>query len=100
MTKRQYKIGSYKVVCDICARSRKREECRKTWDGFLACSDRCWYPKHPNDYPRKIIPDGLTVEDARPRPEQTNNSYISVGGVTRWEDSGLRWDTPYWTWND
>jgi hypothetical protein len=101
MSKQQYKIGTWKVVCDNCGKAYKRDECRKTWDGFLMCLPRkCWYPKHPNDNPRKIVNDGLPVADARPRPEQANNSYIEAGGLSRWEDSGRRWDTPYWLWRD
>ncbi len=61
---------------------------------------KCWYAKHPNDSPRRIVVDGLPVQDARPRPEQVNNSYIAMGGITQWEDVGLSWETPNWLWDD
>ncbi len=101
MGKNNFSIGDHNVQCDICGKKRKRSQCKKTWDGFLACLvEKCWYPKHPNDYPRRIVIDGLPVQDARPRPEQAQNSYIVVGGITRWEDVGLFWANPNWLWRD
>lgn len=105
MTNDFYKQGSHNVICDICGKKRKREQCKITWDGYLACTvENCWYPKHPNDYPRKIIPDGYPVQDARPRAQAANWSYIAWpgSGLYTWEASISVWDDPdsEFTWED
>ena len=103
MTNDFYKQGSHNVICDICGKKRKREQCKMTWDGFLACTvENCWYPKHPNDYPRKIINDGYPVQDARPRATFASLPtipYAQTGtGLYTWE--AANWNDPYWTWED
>ena len=102
MSENYYDQGNWNVICDICGKKRKRSQCKKTWDGFLACTvEKCFYTKHPNDYPRRIVPDGLPVPDARPRPDLVSEmSSIPVPGITRWTDTGLRWNTQNWRWDD
>ena len=87
-----YKKNDYKVECDLCGLTRKRSQCRLTWDGYLACIDQpgCWYPKHPNDNPPPILRDSKPVRDAR--PISTNYSFVSGSGIT--------WETCYFRWND
>lgn len=85
-----YKKNDYKVQCDICGLTRKRSQCRLTWDGLLACVSEkgCWYPKHPNDMPPIVITNEMRpVRDARP---------ISTGYVFR--SSGLTWDSLFLNW--
>jgi len=60
-----YKSGDYKVVCDLCGKITLRSKCKKTWQGWLVCADRCWRPKHPQESV-KVIPEDPTVPDARP----------------------------------
>lgn len=97
MTANFYKPGSHNVICDMCGCKRKREEVRKTWDGFMACVDKgCWYPKHPNEYPRRIFPDGLPVADARGR----HVIYVPVMPLTQWTSPGLMWTNKQWRWDD
>lgn len=100
MSANYFKIGSWNVICDICGKKRKREEVKKTWDGFLACTITCFDPKHPNDYPRRIYADGLPVPDARPRPEAASWIYLPYPGITRWETPGLTWESLTWRWDD
>lgn len=100
MSANYFKLGSWNVICDICGKKRKRERVKKTWDGFLACLETCYDIKHPNEYPRKIFPDGLPVSDARPRPEAANWTYIHYPGITSWETSGLVWTSTTWRWDD
>lgn len=97
MSANYYKSGSHNVICDMCGWKRKRECVRKTWDGYMACTDKgCWYPKHPNEFPRRIIPDGLPVADARPR----NVNYVTLPPITQWTTPGLMWTTLLWRWDD
>ncbi len=99
MTKNYYKEGSWNVICDSCGKKRKREQCKKTWDGFLMCTvENCWYPKHPMFIPQVVKPDGLPVPDARPRPAQNFIPWPGTGLIT-WE-STITWDDPTATWED
>jgi hypothetical protein len=58
--------GDYRIICDHCGRKLWRSQCRETWDNYLVCVDRCWYPKHPQ-LDIKAIPDKQGVPDARPQ---------------------------------
>lgn len=100
MSNDYYKIGSHNVLCDNCAKKFKREQVRKTWDGFMMCIKRCWYPKHPNEFPRQVPNDGLPVDDARPREVASRWTYLPVQPITQWETAGLTWETPDWRWDD
>jgi hypothetical protein len=92
-----YDVGNYNVQCDICGKKRKRNQCKMTWDGFLACTvEKCWYPKHPNEYPIPVINDGLPVPNSRPR----NIVYLAVPPITSWDDPTLTWETISWRWDD
>jgi len=76
-------LGNHNVICDICARKKKRSQCKMTWDNYLACADRCWYPKHPAIDPLPLIVDGLPVPNARPRAE---NQFITLNGLSTWDN--------------
>lgn len=92
-----YDLGDYKIQCDVCLRITKRSKCKPTWDGFIACRDRCWYPKHRADKPIVIPPEDIAVLNPRPR----NVKYLTMpGGEHRWDDTTLRWDDPEWRWDD
>lgn len=84
-----YKKGDYNVQCDICGVLKKRSECRKTWENYIACINTCWYPKHPNDFPPpKPRNDPRPVRDARPAP--------AVGpiifNIRNWENINTMWE--------
>lgn len=96
-----YKIGSFNLYCDICDRKRKREQVRKTYDGYMACISTCWYPKPPNEYPRKIVIDGYPVQNARPHPAMADLPSVDIPGYRTWGlDENLLWGDPTWTWGD
>lgn len=87
MNNNYYKIGDHNVQCDICGKKRKRSQCRKTWDNLIACITTCYDAKHPNEYPDYIIPDGLPVQDARPRQEAANWVYLDTTlGLSLWNN--------------
>ncbi len=103
MSNDYYKEGSWNVICDSCGKKRKREQVKRTWDGFMMCTiEHCWYPKHPNDMPRKIIPDGLPVPNARPRANIDDLPRVTWpgSGLVNWESTTVTWDTPWATWED
>lgn len=97
MSANYYKEGSHNVQCDRCGKKRKREQVKKTWDGLMCCIDKgCYYVKHPNEYPRKVIQDSKPVKDARDR--NTVNIEVSFIDYTHteftWET--MIWETAYW----
>lgn len=98
--RKPYIIGRHKAQCDICGRTRRDDELRIQWDGLMACRDRCWSPKHPNEYPRQVPNDGLPVANARPRRSISTMPTVDFGGTTQWEDPTLLWETPLWIWDD
>ncbi len=100
MSNDYYKIGSHNVLCDNCQKKFKREQVRLTWDGFMMCIKRCWYPKHPNEYPIPVINDGMPVSNARPRETAARWTYLAVPLITTWEQAGLTWEDPNWRWDD
>ena len=60
-----YKLGDYLVICDQCGFTRYASECRLTWQNLFVCADRCWRPRHPQDFVRARI-DRQRVPIARP----------------------------------
>lgn len=96
-----YSKSDHNVQCDFCGAKRKRSQCRLQWDGLLACTvNNCYSPKHPNEYSRPVINDGLPVSNARPRVEVANANFLRIGGTTRWSDITLRFSKPDWLWSD
>lgn len=92
---RSFKSGDHLTQCDICGRARYASDCKKTWDGFMACTvSDCWYPKHEYDDPIPVRQDSIPVQDARPRPTGLS---VSFGSVAKWNTA--RYDGSM-TWND
>lgn len=60
-----YKPGDYNVICDRCGMKRKASQCRMTWDSLFVCADRCWMPRHPQDFVEAVL-DDQSVSIARP----------------------------------
>ncbi len=91
-----FESGSNNVQCQTCKKILKRSDAKRTWQNYIVCQ-RCYDPKHPNDYPRQIPRDDIAVMDARPR--QTTNITVSTG-QHRWTDSTLIWNDATWRWDD
>lgn len=97
--KRPFVLGNHKVRCDICKKVRYNTEVRMQWDGQVACANRCWSRKHPNEFPRPVIVDGLPVPNARPAPSIESMPVVSYNQMlTTWETAN--WDDPTWIWSD
>lgn len=93
-----YEIGSHNVQCDTCKKILKRSQAKKDWRGHIQCL-RCFDPKHPNDLPRVVRPDGEPVVDARPQNNRELTS-LELGYTTRWDDVSLLWNDIHWRWDD
>ncbi len=64
-----YQRHNPKATCDICGFVKHMSVLKRTWDGYMACTDNdnCWYPKHPADSPMPIYKnEGMPVKNARP----------------------------------
>lgn len=68
------KLGSWNVICDRCGVKRKADQVRKEWTGLIVCSDKCWEPRHPQDFVRSK-PDDQSVPFTR--PEKTDQ-FVAV----------------------
>lgn len=96
----EFTPGDYNVLCDVCGKKRLRSQCKKTWDGYLACTiENCWYPKHPADEPLILPQEDISIQDGRPRPTLTYTrdlQGISIwGGVLK---NSFTWSTTLaWT---
>ena len=99
-----YRNGSWNVICDICGEKRKAHELRKTWDGFMACRDGCWYERNPQDFV-KGVPDRQAVPWSRPEPtdsfvtvqprgffQMTDGSFLTM--TDGFDSLELRWMSP------
>ena len=65
MAETKYIPGSHKIVCDMCGQVIRIEDARYNWKRQLVHKDRCWEPRHPQDFVQ-ALPDSAIVEDARP----------------------------------
>ena len=63
--KTHYRPGDWVVICDKCGMKRYASDCALTWQNLFVCSDRCWEPRHPQDFVRAVT-DDQTVPIARP----------------------------------
>ncbi len=91
-----FEQGSHNLQCDTCKRIIKSSQAKKSWRGYIQCS-RCYDPKHPNEIPRQVHPDGEPVIDARPE----NRIFLNViNPTTRWDDTSLSWNDIHWRWDD
>lgn len=95
-----YSHGNHNVICDICRAKRKRSDCRKTWDGYLACVvTDCWYPKHNADKPLPVIRNEMMpIKDARPAPVMEQIRFIPFHLF--WGDPINNWETVDQTYSD
>lgn len=63
-----FKPGDYWAECELCGFEYRQSRLKKQWDGLKVC-ERCWSPRHPQDFARSAIdniaPQGI-VSPARP----------------------------------
>jgi len=71
--KPQYKPGDWLVKCDQCGTTRYASECALTWQNLFVCADRCWEPRHPQDFVRGKL-DRTRVPISRPDTQTMQNS--------------------------
>jgi len=64
MSRRNYKHGDHKVICDICGFVYYRSECLKNWKGQIVCK-KDFENRHPQDFV-KARADKQSVRDPRP----------------------------------
>lgn len=91
----RFQLGTWNIHCAVCTRKVKRSDCRTDWKNRVVCQ-RCYDPKHPNDYPRPVIYEDVSVPDGRQRA----TVYLELGGITKWSDTTIRWDDLYLRWDD
>ena len=58
-------FGLWNVICDRCGVKRKNNQVKKEWTGLIVCADKCWEPRHPQDFVR-AKPDDQSVPFVRP----------------------------------
>ena len=80
--------GTWNLICDICKIKKKAKDCKKQWDGLMACPN-CYDTKHPFLWPRPAVVDGRAVPNARPPQPDV---FIDSPNDT----SGSVWDVRYW----
>ncbi len=72
-------LGSWNVYCDRCRRKYKNYDLRKEWTGLMVC-ERCWDPRHPQDFIKPAKED-IAPEYARPTRGEIDGgpTYTSAG---------------------
>ena len=68
------KFGSWNVICDRCGVKRKHDQVRKEWTGLIVCSEKCWEPRHPQNFVRAVR-DDQSVPFTRP---EATDIFVSV----------------------
>lgn len=81
------KLGSHNAICDGCGFKFKAEDLRMDWRGLMLCANRCWDPRHPQEFLRGV-PDNPSVENARPDVSPT---FAEAQNVYAW--AYLMYDT-------
>lgn len=51
-----YQAGQWNAYCSMCGRQKKSGELLKHWQGQYRCQ-RCWEPRHPQDFVRNLPPE-------------------------------------------
>jgi len=47
----KFKIGEWRVICDVCGGQFYASETKKRWDNLIVCKDD-WEPQHDADFIR------------------------------------------------
>lgn len=69
----KYRVGNWKVVCDVCGFTFLNTEVRKRWDGLIVC-EQDFERKHPSLTPVRLR-ESPAPPFVRPEPE---DSFIAV----------------------
>ncbi len=69
--------GNYWMECDRCGFDRRKDEMREEWTGLWVCGDKCWEPRHPQDFLRGRE-DKQQVPVARPANIQNSHTAGSI----------------------
>lgn len=80
----EFRLGSWKAVCDRCGFRYHAEELRKEWTGLRTCR-HCWEPRHPQDR-LKGKADRQAPPWTRPEPPEID---VSVGSGNEVEPGDL-----------
>jgi hypothetical protein len=73
-----YIPGDFWRICDRCGFKYRASETKREWTGLIVCAEKCWEPRHPQDYV-KGTRDRQVVRD--PRPE-ADDSFLTANEVT------------------
>lgn len=52
-----YEPGNHWVVCDRCGFDYRAEDVIEEWTGAVVCRQKCWEPRHPQDFVRAVEDD-------------------------------------------
>ncbi len=67
----------------MCARQFKANQLRKHWQGMYRC-DKCWEPRHPQDFVRAGPPPSVPAFVQSPQPNEilicTPNGMSAIPG--------------------
>lgn len=80
-----YAEGDWNAVCGECGRKAKASTLRRHWKGYYVC-ERCWEPRHPQDFVRAGSPEALPAW-TQPPPEDTFIAYCTPGGLSCYADT-------------
>ena len=61
-----YKSGLHLFLCQQCGFVKHSDKKKMRWDGLITC-DKCWEPRHPQEFKRPII-DDPSVENPASEP--------------------------------
>ncbi len=108
--------GPYRAICDRCGQKRYASELRMTWDNLWVCVDRCWEPRHPQDFVEGRPDDqtvpivradvvasmGTTTLGVAASRNATTVTLTSVSGLVDRDPLGIELDTGecHWTFSD
>lgn len=63
----KYIPGDHWITCQRCGMDIRSSAARREWTGLKVCADKCWEPRHPQDFVKAIKEDtaakGLVTSD-------------------------------------
>ena len=75
-----FEAGNHWVNCPRCGLDYRHSQMKKEWTGLWVCAEKCWEPRHPQDFVR-AIPDKIAPQEPiRPIPTAT---FVTVTGQTQ-----------------
>lgn len=80
-----FRSGDYWVVCDRCGFDYRNSQIKVQWDGLTVCN-RCWEPRHPQDFVRAVKDTIAPQGPVRTPPTET---FVTGTEATTGEPQGL-----------